>query len=1040
MKSMLFAFLMLLGTLTGLHANDNPARFLSDPAVSPDGQQLVFSYESDLWTASVHGGTAYRLTAMDGREFLPRFSPDGKWIAFSATLDRNTNVYVMPAKGGEINQLTFHQSADMVDSWSWDSRYIYFHSSRENMSSIYKLPLTGGTPERLFDHYFNIPHHVVEHPVTGGFIFTESWESLNQPQRKRYRGANRPDILYYHPDHDEFEQLTDFEGKDLWPTIDSQGNIYFVSDEGTMEYNLFTLRNGEKMALTNFDTSIGRPQVSANGERIAFEKDYQLHLYDVASGQVTTPQITLFQKNTLPIEQGFEVRGNISLFDVSPDNKKLAFVSRGELFVSDMDGKFIRQIPTNPAERVTEVAWSADNETLLYLQTRDGWANLYMTRADGRGDELEIESVDATSRLLSLDPDRKKGVYLSGRKHVKIVDLEKRTTETIAVAELWGFHNSRPRFSPDGQYVLYTAYTNFEHNIYIYGLQDGETIQLTNTGMSERMPYWSPCGQYVYFATDRYMHNFPRANTSDRLYRIPLHRFIKPMKSDGFDRLFAGDSASDDTPDTKVDIQFDLHEIERRWEPMGVANIGRQWAPHVFKHGGNQVLFFTSNHDKGQWALWRLDLKPFEDSRPVRIEGASPGMNLHMVEVKNNFYVLAGGNIHKVNMNQGRLEPIDIRHTFARNLEREFHQIFMETWTALDENFYEEGFHGVDWVAERERFARHLPHVRTRDNLRRLINDMLGELNSSHTGFSSSGSEERSFYSARTAETGLLFDRENPFLVERVIDGSNLDLTNAPVRKGDILISVNGRRIETGQNRDRYFYFSHMPEELELVFIRGGEEIIVRSRPHTPGQISTLLYDEWIAGNRRYVEEQTDGRVGYVFMKDMSAGSLNQFIIDMTSHAMEKDALIFDIRFNRGGNVHDDVLQFLSQRPYLNWKYRGGSLSPQPNFAPAGNPIVMLINERSLSDAEMTAAGFRELDLGKIIGTETYRWIIFTSSKSMVDGSTTRLPAWGCYTLDGENLEMTGVAPDIDVHNTFYDRIRGVDPQLDRAIREVLVR
>ncbi len=1038
MKSMFLSCFVILFVFSGSFANENPARFLSDPAISPDGEQIVFSYESDLWKVSVDGGTAYRLTAMDGREFLPRFSPDGRWIAFSATMDGNTNVYIMPANGGEINQLTFHQAADMVDSWSWDSKHIYFHSSRENMSSIYKIPLEGGTPKRLFDHYFNVPHHVVEHPLTGGYVFTESWESLNQPQRKRYRGANRPDLLYYNPEEDVFEQLTDFEGKDLWPTIDQRGHIYFVSDEANMEYNLYALRDGQKVALTSFDTSIGRPQVSANGAKIAFEKDYQLYIYDTATGQASTPEISLFQKNTLPLEQSFEVRGNITWFDVSPDHKKLAFVSRGELFVSDLEGKFIRQIPTNQAERVTEVAWSADNETLVYIQTRDGWANLYMIRADGRGEEIELESVDATSRFLSMDPDRKKGVYLSGRKHVKVVDIEQKTTETIAVAELWGFHNSRPRFSPDGRYILFTAYTNFEHNIYVHNLQNGESLQLTRTGMSERMPYWSPCGKYIYFAADRYMHNFPRSNTSDRLYRIPLYRFSDPMKSDEFDRLFTGNNERNGNGDNAIEIKIDMHNIDRRWESVGVSNIGRQWAPHVFKHGGNQVMFFTSNHDKGQWALWRLDQKPFDSSRPIKVDGTSPGMNLHMVEVNNNFYVLAGGNIHKVNMNQNRLDAIDIRHSFARNLRDEFNQIFMETWAALDENFYEEGFHGVDWQAERERFSQHLPHVRTRENLRRLINDMLGELNSSHTGFSSSGSEERSFYSARTAETGLIFDPDHPFRVDRVIHESHLDLSHETVRPGDVIVSVNGREIDQALNRDKYFYFSHMPEELELVFLRGQEKVIVKTRPHTPGQISTLLYDEWIAANRRYVEEQTDGRVGYVFMKDMSAGSLNQFIIDMTTHAMDKEALIFDIRFNRGGNVHDDVLQFLAQRPYLTWKYRGGSLSPQPNFAPSGNPMVMLINERSLSDAEMTAAGFRELELGTIIGTETYRWIIFTSSKSMVDGSSTRLPSWGCYTLEGENLELTGVAPDIDVYNSFHDRLRGIDPQLDRAIREVL--
>ena len=170
----------------------------------------------------------------------------------------------------------------------------------------------------------------------------------------------------------------------------------------------------------------------------------------------------------------------------------------------------------------------------------------------------------------------------------------------------------------------------------------------------------------------------------------------------------------------------------------------------------------------------------------------------------------------------------------------------------------------------------------------------------------------------------------------------------------------------------------------------------------------------------------------------MGGGSLNDFLIDMTTEAEKRDALILDLRYNRGGNVHDDVLQFLSQRSYLQWKQRGGKMAPQPNFSPSSRPIVLLLNEHSLSDAEMTGAGFKALGLGTIIGTETYRWIIFTSGKGLVDGSFTRLPSWGCYDLDGNDLEMTGVAPDIFVKNTFKDRVEGNDPQLDKAIEFIL--
>jgi acetylornithine deacetylase/succinyl-diaminopimelate desuccinylase-like protein len=233
------------------------------------------------------------------------------------------------------------------------------------------------------------------------------------------------------------------------------------------------------------------------------------------------------------------------------------------------------------------------------------------------------------------------------------------------------------------------------------------------------------------------------------------------------------------------------------------------------------------------------------------------------------------------------------------------------------------------------------------------------------------------------------------------------------------------------------------PEEIarlvEQEILRLAPDTVeVKVHPERYGSFRQRLYDEWIRTNQAQVDAKGGGRIAYVHMKDMGGQSLEQFYIEMTSEAFQRDALILDLRFNTGGNVHDDILRFLTQRPYTQWKYRGGKLAPQPNFAPAARPIVLLINEQSLSDAEMTAAGFKALKLGPVIGTETYRWLIFTSGRALVDGSYFRLPSWGCYTLDGQDIERHGVAPDIYVQTTVKDRLDGRDPQLDRAIAEIL--
>jgi tricorn protease len=229
-----------------------------------------------------------------------------------------------------------------------------------------------------------------------------------------------------------------------------------------------------------------------------------------------------------------------------------------------------------------------------------------------------------------------------------------------------------------------------------------------------------------------------------------------------------------------------------------------------------------------------------------------------------------------------------------------------------------------------------------------------------------------------------------------------------------------------------------MKEEMSLTFERDNSSYTINIHPDYYYSIRTNLYDEWVQEKQETVDNETDERVAYVHMKNMGSGELESFLTEMTSEAYKRDGLILDLRYNTGGNVHDDVLQFLTQRPYLQWKYRNGDYASQPNFTPNAKPIVLLINEQSLSDAEVTAAGFKELGLGTVIGRETYRWIIFTSGKGLVDGSSYRLPSWGVYTLEGKNLERIGVKPDISVDNNFKHRLEEQDPQLQRAIREVM--
>ncbi|MEP7111507.1 MAG: hypothetical protein ABI760_26165, partial [Ferruginibacter sp.] len=580
MKSLLFSLFSICITSPYLSAQDMEAYFLSNPCLSPDGQTVIFSYEGDLWKAGVKDGQAVRLTAMQGYETNPRISPDGKLIAFTGRQFGNPDIFVMPVNGGEIKQITWHSSNDEVSSWSWNSQYIYFTSNRFGQPAGFKVSVAGGTPKRVFGNYFfQFDHNLVEHPLSGEIFFNDTWESNNQVQRKRYKGPFNPEIQSYNPATRKYRRYTDWEGKDFGTTIDKKGNIYFISDEANSEYNLYTMVNGIKTALTTFNSSIKTPMVNANGDKIVFEKDYQLWIYDVGTKKSGKLVIHIFRNSILAKEKDYEVRGNISAFDISPDAKKIAFVSRGELFVSDVEGKFIQLINRASAERVKEIKWLNDNKTLLFGQTLGGYTNFYTILADGTTPVKQITADRRNNRSLVMNKKRTKAVYLSGRDELRLLDTKTWESKTIVKDEIWGFQGSDPGFSPNADYVVYTAYRNFEQDIFVYNIKENKTVNLTKTGVSETSPFWSADGKYIYLTASRLKPLYPFGFQNAKVYRLPLEKLDEPFRMDKYNELFKEEkkdtakkdtAKKDDTTQVNVaPIAIDTERILERLEQIG---------------------------------------------------------------------------------------------------------------------------------------------------------------------------------------------------------------------------------------------------------------------------------------------------------------------------------------------------------------------------------------------------------------------------------------------------------------------------------------
>lgn len=1000
-------------------------RFASRPSLSPDGASLYFSYMGDIYTVPASGGQALSLVAMNGNESHPLVSPDGKWLAFSSDINGNQDVFVVPLAGGPAIQLTWHEANDFPVSWSPDSKTIYFESQRSGARrTTYQVAVAGGTPQLLFDGYFTTVVNLVENPKDGTFYFNESGESINFPTRKRYVGDHNPDIQSWNPKKKQYAELTDYIGKDTWPMVDAAGTLYYVTDRFNQESNIVRhVPGSEPVQLTSFDRSVQYPRIAWNGSKIAYLLDYEIHLLDPATGKDFVPQITVSGTDPF-VRRSFE-KQSPSAAAVSPDGKKMAWVVRGFLFVSDPKGTYFQRLGTPDDERVHEVVWGSDNKTLYYTRTKKGWVDLFSIPADGKGAEKAVYASESNVKGLALSHKGDKIAFVDGSDKVMLYDANTGRTEKLADAEFWSFQRYNLSFSWDDAYLAFEAMDRFEPDIFLYSFADRKLLNLTNSASTEQEPVFSPDGKYLFMVASPTSSSFPRGYAG-QLYKLPLQKYDTRFKSDSYDKLFNEQKAAKDSV-----VRIDTKDIFARMTP--VERSGRQMGLYLYPAKGKTLLFYTTFSD-GVREVRALDIDDPE-AKPKTVKGLTPGT---FFGSKEGLYHLARGKVSKINPQSLSVTEVSVSVNIDKTLSDEFSQMFYEAWAILAQNFYDVNYHSADWTAIRDRYAAFLPYIRSRDQLRTMMADLLGELNSSHLGFTSNGNEEKTETRMYSMVTGIVFDNKDPYAVASVLPGSAADKVEIDVRKGDRLVAVDGVRTVSSVNRERYLSSPLRKEEVKLTFSRGGKEFDVKIHTQSLAAQKSLEYKAWEDACKARVEKDGAGKIAYIHMRAMGGEDLDSFLMQMHTYAVNRDALILDLRYNNGGNVHKEVIDFLSQKQHFQWSYRDFGKVSHPNVTPSDKPIVVLVNEHSLSDAEVTSNGIQTLGLAKLVGTETYRWIIFTSSVGLIDGSSSRMPAWGCYNNAGEDMEFSGVKPDIYVKNTFKDRITGADPQLDAAIKEVL--
>ena len=1051
----------------------------AEPAQSPDGQEIAFVSGSDVWTVPAAGGHAQLLVSHPATESRPLYSPDGKYIAFMSSRSGNGDIYVLEFSTGNLRRLTYDDASEQLDSWSPDGMYVYFSTTGHDiagMNDIYRVPVLGGTPmpvtaERYASEFFGSPSPdgktlaVVARGVASAQWWRNGHSHIDQTEIWKLRDGN-------------YEQVVPRGAKHLWPMWSPDGKtLYYMSDRSGAE-NLWALPQGGKLVqLTSFTS--GRvlwPSISRDGRTIVFERDFGVWRLTLADKTVSRIPIELRGSPAGAAVEHRRITDGIRDFALSPDGKKLAFIVRGEVFAAPAKdgGDAVRVTATTARE--SQVTWWPDNKCIVYVSDRDGRDHLFVYNfADEK--ETQLTRGDHDNYSPAFSPDGKMLAFVRNRRELVVLELSSSEEAVIATG-----HLDRPPlgasqpfdWSPDSRWIAYTSWGDkMFRNAHVVPVAGGQPRQVSfvpnvfSSGIQ-----WSPDGKYLL------LHTGQRTETS-QIARIDLTPRTPKFSEDRFRDLFQSDKPeksepSGPTPDTKPSAQSPsdqepakleaprtdsatktedrkgpkarrteivLEGIRQRMTmlPLGLDADGQvispdgKWLAVVAEVAGQQNIYV--------YPLDELSKEPPVAKQVTATRGQKGGMEF--TPDGKELYYLDDGRISAVTLDAPKPRPIPVSAEMDVDFNREKTEAFEQGWRWLRDNFFDEKMNGADWNGLHTTYASRVAAAKTPDEMRRLMSLMIGELNASHTGVGAPMEDRKTV----TGRVGLLFDaseyeKSGSLRITEVVPLSPAAI--AGMKQGEFVIAVDGAPLKPYTNFDGLLQYK-IGRKTTLTIASDASGSARRSvvlKPISMAAEKALVYRDWVKRNREYVDKVSGGRLGYVHMPDMSSESLNQLILDLDSDNHIRKGVVIDIRNNNGGFVNAYALDVLARRGYLTMTVRGMGPTPARTYLGQRSlelPTILVTNQHSLSDAEDFTEGYRALGLGKVIGEATAGWIIYTSNVPLIDGSLLRIPNTRITGADGTDMEMHPRHVDVEVQRPLGESGRGVDSQLDTAIRELLL-
>lgn len=1050
------------------------ATALADPAYirQPDlhGNQLVFCAESDLWVASSDGSGAHRLTTHVGDESAPAFSPDGKWIAFSAVYGGNGDVYIVPAAGGKPQRLTWHPDRDTVIGWTPDGQNVIFRSLRASPvggQRLFSIDLKGGDAQEL---PLGWASRIDMDKDSGRWAFTRN----NRENRswKRYRGGLTSDIWVGHPDRADFHIVTEFEGMDHFPMWHG-GRIWFLSDKGgTSNLWSITPEGGDRKQHTKFDTWDIRWPALADDGRIVFTKAADIYIFDPVSDQVQKVDIDLGSELNLTRKRYVDANTSVSEIAIAPEGDRLAVVVRGEIFSVPTEEGVTLPISGGTPERERSVVYGPKGEKVLYLTEAGIEEEVHAKDAWGRGEAQVVqkahEGVWHYQPVYS--PDGQKVAYSDNSYELFVMNADgsgRHGADKGTEGEIRHYE-----WSPDGRWLAYSkTLPNEFGSIYVYDTQEKRVHEVTGPQTNDRAPAWDPDGRYLYFLSDREINpllgelDFNVVEMkNDRLYMVLLRKDVEnplrelaglpPVESAKEDDAKKDDEEkkNEDTPDP---IKIDIAGLQQRVVELPIPSGRYQNLKATSAH-----LFYVSEPARGMaetgsffnpsgpantlmsFSLEDKEAKAFAENI-AGYQLAAKGVKM-AIQKAGGVYVVATAAPPGAALAESQVDLSGI--AVELDPRGEWTQIFNESWRQMRDFYWDEKMSGVDWDDLRKQYGSLLPRLAGRADLTDLLVQLSGEMNTSHT-YVFGGDSGVKVPRVATGLLGAVLQRENDqaFRVVRIYRGaapdrecSPLDIPGVDIDEGDFILAVNGKPIAAG--RPFHAYMENLAGK-DVVLTVGDKPEIKDSRKVVVvpiGHDYELQYADWVRQNREYVAEKTGGKMGYIHVPNMSGRGMIEFNTWFYPQ-LDKEGMVVDMRWNGGGSYSQIMLERFRRQVTSFSYYRGGAVGKYP-YDVLNGPIVVLVNESSSSDGDIFPQAVQLEGLAPVIGMRTWGGVNgITDLRPLVDGGlTTQSQVAWWDPKDGWGLENRGVVPDIEVMAMPQDVAVGKDKQLDRGLEELL--